>query len=267
MIDAGQRAAIVAGLEAARGARKPTALPRAEYPGLTLADAYAIQSDWTAWRTRNEGRRPIGYKVGLTTRGMQHNLGTDRPLYGVLLDDMAFDEGAPIPMDRFLSPRVEMELAFCMARRLSGPCTEAEAIAAIDWIAPAIEIIDSRTVMRDAATGATRAAIDVVADGGGAAGFVVSSQRMRPGEVDLSRIGAVLYQNDEPEDSGMFPLILRRPERALVWLAGALAERGCAIEAGEIILSGSIIKPYPVARGDRFTFDFGDQGSIALRFE
>jgi 2-keto-4-pentenoate hydratase len=77
----------------------------------------------------------------------------------------------------------------------------------------------------------------------------------------------VLYQHGEPEDSGMFPMILRRPELSLVWLAGALAERGRALEAGEIVMSGSIIKPYPVARDDRFLFDFGDQGRIALRFE
>jgi len=267
MIDAGQRAAIMGKLEAARVARRPTSLPRIDYPGLTLAEAYEIQSAWTEMRIARDHLRPVGYKVGLTTHSMQRSFGTDRPLYGALLNDMMFDEARPIPIDRFLGPRVEMELAFGMKKRLSGPCTEAQAITAIDWIAPAIEIIDSRTVMRDAATGATRAAIDVVADGGGAAGFVVSSQRMRPGDVDLSRMGAVLYQNDEPEDSGMFPLILRRPELSLVWLAGALAERGRAIEAGEIVMSGSIIKPYPAARGDRFVFDFGDQGNIALRFE
>jgi 2-oxo-hept-3-ene-1,7-dioate hydratase len=160
-----------------------------------------------------------------------------------------------------------MELAFRMASRLQGPCSETQAVAAIEWIAPAIEILDSRTVMRDAASGRTRSAIDIVADAGGAAGFVVSGRRMRPGDAELSRIGAVLYHNGEAEDSGLFPLVFGRPERALVWLAGALAEQGQAIEAGEIVLSGSVIKPYPVARGDRFAFDFGPQGSIALRFE
>ena len=264
---AGRDEALVALLDAARLSRRPIPLPRLLYPGMTLAEAYEVQHLWAATRIVREGRRAVGYKVGLTTKGMQHAFGTEQPVYGVLLDDMAFGETAPIPFDRFLGPRVEMELAFRMARRLEGPCSEAEAIAAIDWIAPAIEIIDSRTVLRDAATGATRAAIDVVADGGGAAGFVVSNQRMRPGDTDLSRIGAVLYHNEEVEDSGLFPMILGRPERALVWLAGALAERGRAIEAGDTILSGSVIKPYPVARGDRFQFDFAEQGRIALRFE
>jgi 2-oxo-hept-3-ene-1,7-dioate hydratase len=266
-MDAGQRAAIVAKLETARMTRKPTALPRVDYPDLTLPEAYAVQAEWTAARIAREGRHPLGYKVGLTTKGMQHSFGIDEPLYGVLLDDMRFDSAEPIPMNRFLSPRVEMELAFCMAKRLPGPCTEAQAIGAIDWIAPAIEIIDSRTVMGDAASGATRAAIDVVADAGGAAGFVVSRQRIRPGDVDLSHMGATLYLNGEPEDSGMFSMILHRPELSLVWLAGVLAGQGRAIEAGEIVMSGSIIKPYPVTRGDRFAFDFGLQGKIALRFE
>jgi 2-oxo-hept-3-ene-1,7-dioate hydratase len=266
MLDADQRAALAARLEAARRERRPTALPRAEHRGLTLDDAFAVQEDWTAARLA-EGRRRVGYKAALTTRGTQQAFGAEGPVYGVLLDDMAFEEAAPIPFDRFVAPRVEMELAFRMARRLEGPCSEAEAVAAIDWIAPAIEILDSRTVMRDADSGKTRSAIDIAADAGGAAGFVVSSRRLRPGEADLSRIGAVLYHNGEAEDSGLFPLVFGRPERALVWLAGALAERGQAIEAGDIVLSGAVIKPYPVQRGDRFAFDYGDQGRIALRFD
>jgi 2-oxo-hept-3-ene-1,7-dioate hydratase len=202
--------------------------------------------------------------VALTTRGQQQAFGADRPLHGVLLDDMAFDEAEPIPFDRFLAPRVEMELVFRMARRLEGPCSEAQAVAAIDWIAPAIEILDSRTVMRD--VDRTRSAIDIVADAGGAAGFVISRQRLRPGEMDLARIGAVLRHNGEAKDSGVFALVFERPELSLVWLAGALAEQGRAIEAGDIVLSGSVIKPYPVARGDRFDFDFGPPGVIRLRF-
>jgi len=267
MLDADQRDALVSRLDAARRERRPTALPRSEIPDLTLDEAYAVQHAWAAARVAGEGRRRVGYKAALTTRGTQQAFGGDSPVYGVLLDDMAFDEARPIPFDRFVAPRVEMELAFHMARRLEGPCSEAQAVAAIDWIAPAIEILDSRTVMRDPASGLTRSAIDIVADGGGAAGFVVSGHHMRPGETDLSRIGAVLYHNGEAEDSGLFPLVFGRPERALVWLAGALAEQGLAIEAGDTVLSGSVIKPYPVARGDRFAFDFGASGVIALRFD
>lgn len=267
MLDALQRQALVARLDAARRDRRPTGLPRAKHPGMTLADAYAVQHDWAAHRIAAEGRRAVGYKVALTTRGTQQAFGADGPVFGVLLDDMAFDQARPVPMDRFLGPRVEMELAFRMAARLEGPCSEAQALAAIDWIAPAIEILDSRTVFRDAGSGATRSAIDIVADGGGAAGFVVSDQRMAPGDMELSHLGAVLYQNGEAEDSGLFPLVFGRPERALVWLAGALAEQGRAIEAGQTVLSGSVIKPFPVARGDRFEFDFGVAGRIALRFD
>lgn len=267
MLDAGQRAALVDRLEFARRERRPTSLPRTQHRDLTLADAYAVQEDWAAARTTGEGRRRVGYKVALTTRGQRQAFGADQPLYGALLDDMAFDEGGPAPFDRFLAPRVEMELAFGMARRLEGPCSEAQAIAAIDWIAPAIEILDSRTVMRDPGSGQTRSAVDIVADAGGAAGFVVSRRRMRPGDADLSRIGAVLRHNGEAEDSGVFALVFEQPERALIWLAGALAGRGGAIAAGEIVLSGSVIKPYPVARGDRFVFDFGPPGTIDLSFE
>ncbi len=265
MLDAGSRAALIDRLEFARRERRPTFLPCTEHPSLTLAEAYAVQEAWASARIASEGRRPVGWKAALTTRGQRQAFGADQPLYGALLDDMAFDAREPVPFDRFLAPRVEMELAFGMAKRLEGPCTEAEAIAAIDWIAPAIEILDSRTVMRDE-SGRTRSAIDIVADAGGAAGCVVSNNRMRPGDTDLSRIGAVLRHNGEAEDSGVFVLVFERPERALVWLAGALAERGKAIQAGDVVLSGSVIKPYPVARGDRFAFDFGPPGTIDLTF-
>lgn len=267
MLDAAQCREMAMRLDAARRERKTMALPRVQAPDLTLDEAYAVQREWTMGRISREGRRAVGYKVALTTRGTQRAFGIDRPIYGTLLDDMAFDEGTSVPFDRFVAPKVEMELAFHMGRRLQGPCDEAEAIAAIDWVAPAVEILDSRTPLRDTATGCTRSAIDIVADGGGAAGYVVSSRRLGPTEVDLSRLGAVLYHNGEAEDSGLFPLVFGHPARALVWLAGALAEHGRAIEAGEIILSGSVIKPYPVARGDRFAFDFGTAGTIALRFD
>lgn len=266
-LDAVQRQALVARLDAARRDRTPTALPRADHADMTLVEAYAVQDDWTALRIAGEGRRAVGYKVALTTQGTQQAFGADGPIHGVLLDDMAFGQDRPIPMERFLAPRVEMELAFRMASRLEGPCTEAQALAAVAWIAPAIEILDSRTAMRDPATGLTRSAIDIVADAGGAAGFVVSDQRMAPGEMDLSRIGAVLYVNGEAEDSGLFPLVFGRPERALVWLASALAAQGKVLEAGDTVLSGSVIKPFPVARGDRFAFDFHDAGRIRLTFE
>lgn len=265
MLNVEQRKALVARLDTARRERTLTALPRADHPDLSLAEAYAVQHDWAALRIASEGRRRIGYKVALTTRGSQQGFGADGPIFGTLLDDMEFGQDQPVPMDRFLAPKVEMELAFHMATRLEGPCSEDEAIAAIAWVAPAIEILDGRTVMRDA-SGLTKSAIDIVADGGGAAGFAVSDQRMIPGETDLSRIGAVLYHNGEAEDSGLFLLVFGRPERALVWLAGALAEQGKAIEAGDTVLSGSVIKPFPAARGDRFAFDFGTAGRITLTF-
>lgn len=266
MLDAEIKAALVAKLDEARRERTPTSLPRAVHPDLSLAEAYEVQHAWAALRGAREGRRHAGYKVALTTRGSQQPFGAPGPIFGVLLDDMAFGEDEPTPMDRFLAPRVEMELAFKLGSRLAGPCSEAQAIAAIEWIAPAIEILDSRTVMRQPESGLTRSAIDIVADGGGAAGFVVSERRWRPGEMDLRRIGAVLYHNGEAEDSGLFPLVFGRPERSLVWLAAALAEQGKALEPGDIVLSGSVIKPFPVARGDRFEFDYGDAGRIQLAF-
>lgn len=266
MLNVEDRAALIARLDEARRERRATSLPRAAHPELTLADAYGVQHAWASYRMAEEGRTLAGYKVALTTRGSQQPLGAEGPIFGTLLDDMAFGQDAPVEMDRFLAPKVEMELAFKLGSRLAGPCSEAQAIAAIEWVSPAVEILDSRLVMRQPDSGLARSAIDIVADGGGAAGFAISDQRWRPDEIALSEIGAVLYHNGEAEDSGLFPLVFGRPERALVWLAAALADQHKALEPGDIVLSGSVIKPFSVTRGDRFEFDFREAGRIELAF-
>ena len=111
---------------------------------LTIDDAYLIQlAQVAAWR--QAGQRVLGHKVGLTSAAMQRQLGVDRPDFGHLVDDMFFAENAPISAERFLQPRIEPEVAFVLGRPLSGPgVTVAAAVAAVDFVLPALEVIDSR---------------------------------------------------------------------------------------------------------------------------
>lgn len=160
-------------LFAAYDTRVPVEPPAAKYQGLTLADAYEIQL-LQIRRRLEAGARIKGHKVGLSSPAMQRQLGVDQPDYGHLLDDMFWLENAPVPASRFLQPRVEPEIAFVLKRPLAGPgVTVAEAAAAVDFVLPALELIDSR--IRDWQIGI----IDTIADNASSGGVVLGSSPPR----------------------------------------------------------------------------------------
>ena len=109
------------------------------HPGMTLDDAYAVQSALVA-RKLAAGRRVIGWKIGLTSRAMQDALKIDTPDSGVLFDDMLFADGAVVPAGRFIQPRIEAEIAFIMKAPLAGAETRADVIAATEAVAPSVEV-------------------------------------------------------------------------------------------------------------------------------
>src|SRR5258708_10954122 len=115
-----------------------------EHPGITIADAYAIQKAWVAMKIA-QGRIVKGHKIGLTSKAMQSALNIDEPDSGILLDDMFFADGGLVPSDRFIATRIEAELAFVMKSRLPGPdCTLFDQLNATDFAAPGVEILDTR---------------------------------------------------------------------------------------------------------------------------
>src|SRR5215470_11010501 len=131
-----------------------------EFPAITLDDAYAIQKVWIQIKVA-AGRVVKGHKIGLTSKAMQSALNIDEPDSGVLLDDMFFADGGIVPTERFIATRVEVELAFVMAKRLSGPdCTLFDVLNAADFVVPALEILDTRVERVDAQTKATRKIYD-----------------------------------------------------------------------------------------------------------
>jgi 2-oxo-hept-3-ene-1,7-dioate hydratase len=155
------------------------------FPDMTMADGYAIQAAWLEIK-RAEGRRTIGYKIGLTSRAMQQNAQSTEPDYGALLDDMLFAEGSEIPSERFITPLVEVELAFILGRRLSGPGVSLfDVLAATDYVVPALEIIDLRVQPVDPETKAMAKALDSIADNAACGGVVMGGRPVRPDAVDL----------------------------------------------------------------------------------
>lgn len=237
-----------------------------EFPQMGIADAYAIQQAWIELKLA-EGRRVKGHKIGLTSKAMQYSSQIDEPDYGVLLDDMFFPEGSDIPLDRFIVPRVEVELAFILKDRLAGPdCTIFDVLRATDYVVPAIEIIDARIEQADRDTGAMRKVFDTISDNAANAGVVLGGRPVRPDAVDLRWVSALCHRNGVIEESGVAAAVLNHPATGVAWLANKLAPHGVALEPSHVVLGGSFTRPVLARRGDTFHVDYGALGAIACRF-
>lgn len=253
-------------LHEAEKARKQIRQLSLEYPQITVADAYAIQRAWVAMKLA-EGRTIRGRKIGLTSRAMQKSVGIDEPDYGILFDDMFFNEGTDIPVSRFIEPRIEVELAFVLGKPLKGPdCTVFDALSATDYVIPAVEIIDTRIMRVDPETKTTRKVMDTISDNAADAGIVLGGRPIKPMDKDLRWVSALLYRNGQIEESGVAAAVLNHPAKGVAWLANKLAPFGETLEPGQVILGGSFTAPIFVHAGDTIHVDYGDMGSVAFRF-
>jgi 2-oxo-hept-3-ene-1,7-dioate hydratase len=231
-----------------------------------MDDAYAVQTAWVKQKLA-AGRKQIGWKIGLTSKAMQYALNINIPDSGVLLDDMMFDDGANIPADRFIQPRVEAEIAFVMKAPLKGPNVSIfDVLNATDYITPALEILDTRVLRADPETKRTRSIVDTISDNAANAGIVIGGRQMRPDQVDMRWMGAIVSRNAEVEETGLGAGVLNQPARGIAWLANRLAQYGDGIDAGQIVLAGSFIRPVEARHGDTISADFGPYGTIACHF-
>jgi 2-oxo-hept-3-ene-1,7-dioate hydratase len=236
------------------------------HPEMDIEDAYAIQHELVRLKLES-GRKIIGRKVGLTSKAMQSSVGISEPDYGALLDDMVFKDGFDVPTDRFIEPRVEVELAFVLGRRLQGPhCTLFDVLSATDYIVPAIEIIDSRLQRTDPQTGSTRTIVDSISDNAANAGIVLGGRPIKPLDCDLRWVAGVLYRNGSIEETGVASGVLNHPANGVAWLANKLHKYDIALEPSEVILSGSFTRAIFGHRGDTIHADYGPLGSVAFRF-
>jgi 2-oxo-hept-3-ene-1,7-dioate hydratase len=266
MLDSQAIAAAAARLDEAETTRRQIRQFSLEFPGLTIDDAYAIQRAWVTAKLAR-GRRVIGHKIGLTSRAMQDAVKIDEPDHGVLLDDMAFPDGGDIPAGRFIETRVEAELAFILNRPLSGPgCTIFDVLNATDFVVPALEILDARIQRFDPDTQATRKVTDTISDNAANAGIVVGGRPFRPLEADLRWVAAIVCRNGKVEESGVAAAVLNHPATGVAWLANKLAPHDVALEAGQVILSGSFIRPILARPGDTFHADYGPFGTVSCHF-
>ncbi|MEO0402615.1 MAG: 2-oxo-hept-4-ene-1,7-dioate hydratase [Pseudomonadota bacterium] len=235
------------------------------YPDITMDDAYAIQAQVVAAKVA-AGDPVIGWKIGLTSRAMQQALNIDIPDSGVLTRSMEFATGATIPAGRFIEPRIEAEIAFVMKADLGGASvTRADVLAATDYVAPAIEILDTRILRRDPDSGQTRKVFDTIADNAANAGIVLGTDRHAA--ADLRWVGAIVKSGETVEETGLGAGVLNDPVESVVWLARRMAIYGDSIKAGQVILSGSFIRPIECPSGTHIHADYGTFGSVSLQFD
>ena len=235
-------------------------------PDMDMEDAYAIQGALV--RRFVEGGRVIkGWKIGLTSKAMQYALNIDIPDSGVLFEDMFFDNGGEVPTSRFIATRIEAEVCFIMKDDLAGPgVTREDVIAATESVCPSLEILDTRIIPKDPETGAIRKVTDTIADNAANAGIVLGDERHAIDAFDLRWVGAIVAKDGEVEETGLGAGVLNDPVLGIVWLANRLAEYGDKISAGDVVLSGSFIRPVQAPKGSHITADFGDFGSVSCRF-
>lgn len=254
MLDQATRAKIVEDLVSAYETRQGLPLLSKGYPGIEVEDAYRIQEAFVARRVA-AGARIKGYKVGLTSKAMQEMSGATEPDFSAMTDDLFLPESTPLPMTRFFDPMVEMEIAFVMKDTLSGPgILPMDVIRATDFVVPAIEIVDFRV---SRAPGMN--IIDTVADLAACGAAVLGANPRRLDAIDIRRVKGEILRNGAVEHAGEASAVLGNPVAAVAWLANKLGAFGVSFQPGDVILTGSFVRAFPVKAGDEILCRF-DQG-------
>jgi 2-keto-4-pentenoate hydratase len=248
-------------LHQAERSRVPIAPLSEQYPALTPAQSYAIQSAWLDL-LREEGASVVGRKIGLTSEAMQKQLKVDEPDYGFIVDRMVVPSGSTLARGAFLLPRVEPEIAFWLAEDISGPGVTAEQIlAATEGVSAALELVDSRIENWRIKL------VDTIADNASSARVIVSQQRVSPHELDLAAEAVELFCDDEHIGAGTGAAVLGHPARAAAWLANKLAEFGVGLLKGQVLLPGAMCASVLVAPGKTYRAAYTHLGEVSITFK
>lgn len=228
-----------------------------KYPELDEVLAYEIQDRLVELKEEAENTKRVGWKLGLTSKAKQQMIGVHEPSYGVLLESMQLNEGEAISIAPFIHAKAEPEIAFILNKELKGPhVTVADVLDATEYVAPAIEIIDSRFY------GFKFTLADAVSDNSSSSRFIIGERFYSPKDLNLKLMGFVYRKNGEVAATGAGAAVMGHPARAIAWLANKLYKVGKSLQPGEVILSGSLSAALEIKPGDQFTASFDRIGSV-----
>ena len=251
---------LAAHLEAAELEARDVTKITDDYPQMDWDDAYAIQ-DEIRRRKEARGQKTAGLKAGLTSFAKMKQMGVEVPCFGFVSDYMARPDGGEIKMSELIHPKVEAEICVVTKAPLKGPgCHVGTVLAAIDFVLPAVEIIDSR--YRDFKFDLK----SVVADNTSASRFVVGGRSRDLQDLDLRTLGVVLEKNGQVVAMAAGAAVLGHPAAAIAMMANHLGARGQEIPAGTSIMTGGVTEAIAVAAGDSVSVRFQDLGTVSMRF-
>lgn len=255
-----EEVAIAASLAQARRLRQPIAPFGNRLSASPLESAYRIQKINTQAALKS-GARQVGRKIGLTSVAVQKQLGVDQPDFGVLFEDMCFNDGDLIPTERLLQPRIEAEIAFVLARDITVEnATIRQLEDAIDHAVLAAEIVDSAIVDWKISLA------DTIADNASCGLFVLGRNKRLLPDLDLRLCGAVVNRNGADVSFGVGAACLGHPLNAVKWLSDLSVKLGEPLRAGEIILSGALGPMVDVHAGDIFRIEAAGFGALEIPF-
>ena len=228
---------------------------------LTIDDAYAISLGILQHRLAS-GEKVVGKKIGVTSKAVQDMLGVHQPDFGFLTDRMWIADGGCVRIaDQLIQPRAEAEIALILKHTVQGPgVTPADVLAATDYIAPCFEIVDSRIQNWDIRI------VDTIADNASCGVFVLGAARVDPRLHDLAALKVKVYKNDVFLSEGWGSAVQGSPLAAVAWLANTLGTYGVTLNAGDVILSGSLVPLEPARPGDHFRLELAGVGSASVSF-
>jgi 2-oxo-3-hexenedioate decarboxylase len=249
---------LAAQLAAAQAGRRSIDPPVA-FATLSLAEAYAVQDELVAAREA-AGAVRNGWKLGITSPIKQRVMGIGHSLFGRTFADGERTNGSRIDLTSFIAPRTEPELAIGLAGEIDPSMDRAALAKAVAWIAPALEITDSRY------RSGTRTAVELVGDNTSSSGYVIGPRVAAGKAPAYDALATELVKNGNVALRGSTADVLDHPLNALAALAAHLAERGLRARAGDVILSGAITDAIPIAAGDTIEARIAGLGSATIAF-
>ena len=226
--------------------------------GRDLDSAYRVQ-ELVMTEHERMGAARIGRKVGLTSPAVQKQLGVDQPDFGVLLSTMLIEDGGEIPVSEMIAPRIEAELAFGIGSAIDLADGIEGVRKAIAWVAPALEIVDSR--IRDWKITIT----DTVADNASSAFFVLGAARLPLGQIDTVGVQMQLRQDGEQVSGGTGAACLGDPVLAVEWVARTAEALGRPLQPGEVVMSGALGPMVPLAAGKEYAASISGLGDVTVK--